>query len=78
MKERFPAHPEKSMTRFGLARLLRRHRLEPFGYSGFALVSSVEFFIYPTTRLRFLDRVFSRPGAKSLLGFETLVAARKV
>jgi len=73
----YHAYPERSYTIWGLASLMRRYGLRPFGYSGFAPTIGLEWFIHRSLRWRWIDR-HAPNWSLVLFGYEVLVAAEKV
>jgi len=76
LAEKYHAYPERSYTVWGLKDLLRCHGLQPVACDGFAPSMGLQWVVSSRVRLRWLDNL--RWGLlMSLIGFETLVAARK-
>ena len=74
---RFLAYPERSFSRPGLARLLRREGLRPVAFSGFTPSAPFEWFLPGRpAALRPIDDWFG-PAWLSWLGYQTMVVAEK-
>lgn len=74
--DQYHVYPERSYTTWGLVRLLADHGLTPVACDGFAPSMGVEWYIWKANPLRWLDSV-PIPWLYALIGFETLVVARK-
>lgn len=76
--QNYNAYPERSFTKWGLLRLVRRACLEPIATDGFASTIGLEWFIHPRLKMSFIDAIIHRSRTiAALVGFEILVVARK-
>jgi SAM-dependent methyltransferase len=73
------AYPERSYTRWGLRRLLRRCGVASIAWDGFAPTVGLEWFIHKSLHWPGFDRWVGRfPWLASLVGYECLVVGEKL